>query len=182
MRTTAAVLFAALLAPLTPAAAQDASPERSVYRVDITIRDSSGTAKPATRRYSILIRQNSAGTFKLGDRVPVATGSFQPGVGGVGVNPMVNTQYTYLDTGVNIEAHLHDDPSGRVELQANIDISSIATHQPAGAAPAPNPTVSQSRIVANATLPVGKPTLVASVDDPASNHKLDIEATITRAN
>ena len=32
-------------------------------------------------------------SLKIGDRVPVATGSFQPGIGGVGINPLVNTQF-----------------------------------------------------------------------------------------
>src|SRR5580693_5024364 len=39
-------------------------------------------------------------TLKIGERVPVATGSFQPGIGGVGINPLVNTQFQYLDVGV----------------------------------------------------------------------------------
>src|SRR5882724_7227504 len=47
--------------------------------------------------------------LRVGDRVPVATGSFQAGVGvgstgGAGfVNPLVNTQFTYLDVGVNVD-------------------------------------------------------------------------------
>src|SRR5216683_1791679 len=31
-------------------------------------------------------------SLKIGDRIPIATGSFQPGIGGVGINPLVNTQ------------------------------------------------------------------------------------------
>src|SRR6266849_4364184 len=48
-------------------------------------------------------------TVKIGDRVPVATGSFQPGIGGVGINPLVNTHFQYLDVGVNIDItpHVH---------------------------------------------------------------------------
>ncbi|MDP9263831.1 MAG: type II and III secretion system protein, partial [Acidobacteriota bacterium] len=42
-------------------------------------------------------------SLKIGDKVPVATGSFQPGIGGVGINPLVNTQFQYLDVGVNID-------------------------------------------------------------------------------
>src|SRR6185437_5737952 len=42
-------------------------------------------------------------TLKIGDRIPIATGSFQPGIGGVGINPLVNTQFQYQDVGVNIE-------------------------------------------------------------------------------
>ena len=50
-------------------------------------------------------------TLKIGERVPVATGSFQPGIGGVGINPLVNTQFQYLDVGVNIDVtpHVHAD-------------------------------------------------------------------------
>ena len=44
-------------------------------------------------------------TLKIGDRQPTATGSFQPGIGGVGINPLVNTQFTYIDVGVNVELH-----------------------------------------------------------------------------
>src|SRR5450631_2360678 len=32
-------------------------------------------------------------SLKIGDRIPIATGSFQPGIGGVGINPLVNTQF-----------------------------------------------------------------------------------------
>ena len=42
-------------------------------------------------------------SLKIGERVPVATGSFQPGIGGVGINPLVNTQFNYIDVGVNID-------------------------------------------------------------------------------
>src|SRR5229473_7375777 len=38
---------------------------------------------------------NQKATLKIGERVPVATGSFQPGIGGVGINPLVNTQFQY---------------------------------------------------------------------------------------
>src|SRR4029077_14871238 len=47
--------------------------------------------------------------LRIGDKVPIATGSFQAGVGvggtaGTGfVNPLVNTQFQYQDVGVNID-------------------------------------------------------------------------------
>ena len=46
---------------------------------------------------------NQKASLKIGDRIPVATGSFQPGIGGVGINPLVNTQFQYIDVGVNME-------------------------------------------------------------------------------
>jgi len=49
--------------------------------------------------------------LKIGDRIPVATGSFSSGLGlrrwNRGRNkPLVNTQFTYLDVGVNIDLTL----------------------------------------------------------------------------
>ena len=56
-------------------------------------------------------------SLKIGDRVPVATGSFQPGIGGVGINPLVNTQFQYIDVGVNIDItpHVHADRRSHAE-------------------------------------------------------------------
>ena len=64
-------------------------------------------------------------TVKIGDRVPVATGSFQPGIGGVGINPLVNTQFQYLDVGVNIDITPHVHAGREVTLKISMDISSV---------------------------------------------------------
>ncbi|MGA8733917.1 MAG: cohesin domain-containing protein [Terriglobales bacterium] len=64
-------------------------------------------------------------SLKIGDRVPVATGSFQPGIGGVGINPLVNTQFQYLDVGVNIDITPKVHANGDVTLKITMDISSV---------------------------------------------------------
>ena len=64
-------------------------------------------------------------SLKIGDRVPVATGSFQPGIGGVGINPLVNTQFQYLDVGVNIEITPHVHSNGEVTLKITMDVSAV---------------------------------------------------------
>src|SRR6202158_1653377 len=64
-------------------------------------------------------------SLKIGDKVPVATGSFQPGIGGVGINPLVNTQFQYLDVGVNIDITPHVHSNGEVTLKIVMDISSV---------------------------------------------------------
>src|SRR6266576_2069932 len=64
-------------------------------------------------------------TLKIGDRVPVATGSFQPGIGGVGINPLVNTQFQYLDVGVNIDITPRVHAGREVTLKVSLDISSV---------------------------------------------------------
>jgi general secretion pathway protein D len=64
-------------------------------------------------------------TLKIGDRVPVATGSFQPGIGGVGINPLVNTQFQYLDVGVNIDITPRVHAGREVTLKMTLDISAV---------------------------------------------------------
>jgi general secretion pathway protein D len=71
---------------------------------------------------------NLKATLKIGDRQPTATGSFQPGIGGVGINPLVNTQFTFIDVGVNVEITPRVHDNGDVSLHVDLDISSVTGH------------------------------------------------------
>jgi general secretion pathway protein D len=69
--------------------------------------------------------------LKIGDRIPVATGSFQAGIGvgstgtGAGVvNPLVNTQFQYLDVGVNVDVTPRIHPDHEISMKINIVVSS----------------------------------------------------------
>ena len=57
--------------------------------------------------------------------MPVATGSFQPGIGGVGINPLVNTQFQYLDVGVNIDITPRVHANGDVTLKITMEVSEV---------------------------------------------------------
>ncbi len=67
-------------------------------------------------------------TLKIGERVPVATGSFQPGIGGVGINPLVNTQFQYLDVGVNIDITPRVHANREVSLKLSMDVSAVTSY------------------------------------------------------
>jgi general secretion pathway protein D len=67
---------------------------------------------------------NQKASLKIGERLPVATGSFQPGIGGVGINPLVNTQFQYIDVGVNIDLTPHVHSDREVSLKITMEISS----------------------------------------------------------
>jgi len=68
---------------------------------------------------------NVKAVLKIGDREPTASGSFQPGIGGVGINPLVNTQFTYIDVGVNVEITPRVHDNGEVSMHVDLDISTI---------------------------------------------------------
>jgi general secretion pathway protein D len=71
-------------------------------------------------------------TLKIGERVPVATGSFQPGIGGVGINPLVNTQFQYLDVGVNIDVTPRVHAGGEISLKLTMDVSEVDSYASIG--------------------------------------------------
>jgi general secretion pathway protein D len=64
-------------------------------------------------------------TLKIGEKYPYATGSFQPGVGTVGVSPLVSTQFQFVDIGVNVELTPHVHGDDEVTLHVSIDITGI---------------------------------------------------------
>lgn len=164
----------AALAPLAAAHAQSTE----VYKVELTLRDAGDASAKAGRNYTILIDTRGAGTFKIGDRVPVASGSFQPGTGGTGINPLVNTQFTYIDVGVNIDCHLEPVSEGRVQLRTDLDISNATPSRTQGIS---NPVIGQLKLSVNSLLTPGKRTVIAAVDDPVTNHRFDVEALVTKA-
>ncbi len=74
-------------------------------------------------------------SLKIGDRVPVATGSFQAGVGaGLGtagagvVSPLVNTQFQYQDVGVNIDITPRILPDRDVAMHIKIEVSAVTSN------------------------------------------------------
>ena len=77
-------------------------------------------------------------SLKIGQRVPVATGSFQPGIGGVGINPLVNTQFNYIDVGVNIDITPHVHGTDEVTLKLSMDISAVDSYQNIGGINSPS--------------------------------------------
>ncbi len=65
--------------------------------------------------------------LRIGDRIPVATGSFQAGIGTTGagaLNPLVNTQFQYLDVGVNVDVTPRIHPDHEISMKVNIVVSS----------------------------------------------------------
>src|SRR5271165_1665943 len=75
---------------------------------------------------------NQKATLKVGDRIPIATGSFGTSGGTQGFGALVNTQFQYIDVGVNIDItpHIHSDRE--VTLKMTLEISSVTGTQNIG--------------------------------------------------
>jgi general secretion pathway protein D len=105
--------------------------------------------------------------LNIGDRVPVATGSFQAGVGvggtaGAGfVNPLVNTQFQYQDVGVNVDITPRVHPNHEVSLKVKVEVSSVTSHQPIGGID--EPVISQRKIDHEIRLKEGESNILAGL-------------------
>jgi general secretion pathway protein D len=100
-------------------------------------------------------------SLKIGDRVPVATGSFQPGIGGVGINPLVNTQFQYIDVGVNIDITPRVHADREVSLKISLDISSVTSHVNIGGID--QPVIGQRKIEHEIRLKEGEVNLLGGI-------------------
>src|SRR5271157_3994549 len=112
---------------------------RHLNQSDVSLTLPSATANFVLTDTSTRIIQNpeiraidgQPAKLRVGDRVPVATGSFQAGVGvgstgGAGyVNPLVNTQFQYIDVGVNVDVTPHVHPNRDISLKVSIEVSSV---------------------------------------------------------
>ena len=95
-------------------------------------------------------------SLKIGDRVPIATGSFQSGLGG-----SVNTQFQYLDVGVNIDITPYVHADNEVTLKMSLEISSVTGVQNIGGFN--QPTIGQRRIEHEARLADGEVNLIGGI-------------------
>ena len=166
MRISTWIMAAALLCPVMAVQAQDSS----TYKVDFTIRDTGDAGGKTGRKYSLLVNPGHKTTFKVGNRVPVTTA----GTGGMGGN----VQFTYIDVGMNIECTVGENNS-RLMLRGDVDISTAVMPEK-GVNAAPAPTISQIRLSLDTAVAPGKPTTVASFDDPVTARKFDVDVTITK--
>jgi len=79
----------------------------------------------------VRVTDGQTAKLKIGTRVPIATGSFLPSLGGTagtsggGIGLLASTQFQYQDVGVNLEITPRVLATGEVALHAHIEISSL---------------------------------------------------------
>ena len=113
---------------------------------------------------------NEKATLRIGDRVPIATGSFQTGlVSAGGVSP-VSTQFQYLDVGVNIDItpHIHSD--NEVTLKMTLEISSVTGSETIGGIT--QPIIGQRRIEHETRLVDGEVNLLGGILEDTETQSL----------
>jgi general secretion pathway protein D len=115
--------------------------------------------------------------LRIGDKIPIATGSFQAGVGvgsaGAGgfVNPLVNTQFQYQDVGVNVDMTPRVHPNHEISLKIMIEVSSVTGQSPIGGIT--QPIISQRKIEHDIRLKEGEVNILGGLFDRTDTRALN---------
>jgi type II secretory pathway component GspD/PulD (secretin) len=146
---------------------------KKAYRLAFTFTEVDGGKKVGEMHSAIDVVSGMRTTLKNGTKVPVATGSYSS-TGAVGTQ----TQFTYLDVGLNIDVTLDEDAGG-ARLKSKVEQSSIGeSHEIAGVL---EPVVRQTVMEGTSLLTMGKPVSLGSLDITGSTRHLEIEVVLEPA-
>lgn len=140
---------------------------RKTYRLTYTLAESDGGKRVGVQHFSIVLAAGQRTTLKQGTKVPVMTGSYET------KTDSQQTQFTYLDIGMNFDATLSDLPGGLL-LKSKVEQSSLADEHMSGPL-SPEPVVRDTLLEGTSLLTPGKPSTLGSLDIPGSTRHVDIE-------
>lgn len=135
------------------------------HRLTYTITELDAGKAIGTQHFSMVVADGQRTTVKQGDKIPVATGSFSTDTNSS------QTQFTYLDVGMNFDATLSNMENGSI-LKTKVEQSSLG--QPTTIANVQEPVVRQTVLEGTTSISLGKPVMLGSIDVPNSTRRFDI--------
>jgi general secretion pathway protein D len=101
-------------------------------------------------------------SLKIGDRIPIATGSFQSGVGTVGGAPYAQTQFQFTDVGIKVEITPQVHSADEVTLHVSFEVSTVRSYTNVGGVQ--QPIIGQRTNEADIRLREGEVNILAGLD------------------
>jgi type II secretory pathway component GspD/PulD (secretin) len=135
------------------------------YRLTYTVTEMDGSKQIGTQHYAMIMTSGQQTSLKLGNKVPIVTESSS--------SPTQQTQFTYLDIGMNFVATLTEMGENAM-LKSSVDDDSFAP-QSTVIEGVKEPIVRQASLKGESLLKPGKPLMLGSVDIPGSTSHLDVE-------
>jgi type II secretory pathway component GspD/PulD (secretin) len=134
------------------------------YRLAYTITELDGDKTVSTQHMSMVAVIGQRTSVKEGDKIPLATGT-------TGENNSTQTQFTYIDVGMNFDATIEEQGEG-VSLKSKVEQSSVGpTNTIAGVA---EPVIRQTVLEGTSILTLNKPVMLGSIDVPTTTRRFDI--------
>jgi type II secretory pathway component GspD/PulD (secretin) len=148
------------------------------YKLSFTLTDPSPTRPEPVQHFTLNLLDGQNATVKQGTKVPVLTGSFGPATDARITGAGVQTQYTYLDVGINLNATVNSTAEGGT-LKFKVEQSAVAAEKSPGF---PNePIIRQTTLDGVTGLTLNKPSTIGSIDIPGTTHRFNIEVTLQQA-
>jgi general secretion pathway protein D len=117
------------------------------------------------QRPQIRILDSQKASLRIGDRIPIATGTFQSGL-----TQGVNTQFQYIDVGVNVDITPYIHSNNDVTLQLSLEVSSVTGEVSVDGVT--EPQIGQRRIDHEARLADGEVNLIGGILDDTESKSL----------
>jgi Bacterial type II and III secretion system protein len=162
--------------PAEPAKA-DQTPAH-FYHLEFVIQEMGTDGKPTnSRSYTATVstdsRDGRSTSIRTGSRIPVPTGPFSSGNDS---QALVNTQFQYVDVGVNIDARRAHESGRELSLDLVADVTSVA---PTNDARIHQPVIRQNKWQASVLIPIGKSAVVFTSDSLDSKGSMQVVVTAT---
>jgi len=136
------------------------------YKLEFVLKEVEGGKVLNARTYSVTSSsasgKDAACSIRTGSKVPIPMSPNNPA-------------FTYLDVGVSVDCYSITETQNGLSLRVSADVSSILQE---GSEPT-HPIVRQNKWTGNVILPIKKPTVIFTSDDPASKRQMQFELTVT---
>jgi type II secretory pathway component GspD/PulD (secretin) len=147
---------------------------KKAFRLTYTVTEVDAGKRVGTQHFSMVTASGQNTKLKQGSKAPIATGSYNA-TAGTQESPRpvgLQTQFTYIDVGMNFDATLTAMGEGAM-LKSDVVQSSLAP-ETSGVGPQ-DPIIRQTELQGVFYLTNGKPLVIGSLDIPGTTRRLDIE-------
>ncbi len=142
---------------------------RKTYRLTYTLTERDAGKVIGIQRVTLDLIAGQRTTLKNGDKIPVITGDFKT------ESASTQSQFTYLDIGLNFQATLQDSSTGAV-LNSVVEQSEVGDEK--NLRSTDDPIIRQTKIEGAVTLTPGKATNIGSLDRVGTTRHLDVDVTL----
>lgn len=148
--------------PQTPASAL-----KKFYHLSFVVQELDNERVINSRSYSMIMSEMGQSSIRAGEKVPYSSTT----------GP--STQWQQIDVGVNIDCRRLETTDNGVSLDIKADISSVVESHGANGPPVSPPIIRNNQWESNVVLPLKRPSILFSSDDPASKRRMQLQLTVT---
>ncbi len=150
----------------TPQTVESAS--KKFYQLTFVVQELDNERVINSRTYTLIMPSDKEkGSIRAGEKVP-----FTSGTG-------TTTQWQQINVGVDIDCQRLEEIGNGVSLYIKAEISSVMDTHGENSPPPSLPIIRNNQWESTVVLPMKRPTVLFSSDDPASKRKMQLQLTVT---